>query len=73
MHSTKQLLLVILICTLLNSVHGSNASGQGDEGMELKFAATLKNATLKGTWAKIDRNLWMVFMDKSILRSFEVG
>jgi hypothetical protein len=31
------------------------ASAQGDEGMEAKFIAMLKNATLKGTWAPVQQ------------------
>jgi hypothetical protein len=42
-------LLKILVLALTGSV----AFAQGDPGMEAKFIAMLKNATLKGTWAPI--------------------
>ncbi len=51
---TKKL-LTILIGVLLNSIFGASARGQGDDGMEAKFRAALKNATLKGTWAPVQQ------------------
>jgi len=55
MNPAKQLVLAFLISSLLSTVINANAHGQGDEGMEAKFAETLKNATLKGTWAPVQQ------------------
>ncbi|WP_417377313.1 hypothetical protein [Gimesia maris] len=45
-------LTFLLICVTFPFC-GTNASAQGDDNMATRFSATLKNATLKGSWAPV--------------------
>lgn len=53
MDKVMRLLLIVVLGVLGACGSGKLANAQGEEGVEAKFIAMLKNATLKGTWAPI--------------------
>lgn len=55
MYLAKQFLFAFLLTTSVYTVISTKSFGQGDDGMEAKFTAALKNATLKGTWAPVQQ------------------
>ena len=54
-HAVPVTLHLITLVVLLTGT-AESAVAQGDAGVEAKFIAMLKNATLKGSWAPVQQN-----------------
>ncbi|MCY2974754.1 MAG: hypothetical protein NTW52_08840 [Planctomycetota bacterium] len=55
MNLVRQFLFALLVTSTLSTVFSCKSLGQGDDGIEAKFTAALKNVTLKGSWAPVQQ------------------